>query len=923
MDNDFSSTKLLFGWSDFSDSILSTLANSLKHDAASAGPVDPMVIALLGSWGSGKSFMLNHLQRELLNTLKVEKNQQQSENTCPNLPILFNPWRYEKEPHLLIPLLHTVVAVLEGLPANDSLKKEFTSAIRALKDAALAFAAGTTVEAKIPLLAKVKFEGIKMLGEGRTRSISAKKTDEADKLVKQMEDYESIYYNLLGKLSDITRPTAHSEGQSSAAFNLVFLIDDLDRLLPEKSIEMLEAIKLFLDIPGCAFVIALDDEVVEKGIRYKYRDQLTHSAARYDAIAHSLSPEHHKAYREAQPVPPKSEVSSHAYLEKLIHLPLRLPPLNAQSPEELLKNRFPNLYTDWKDRQYHNELELLRVLGPPYNPRKLIRSLELYQFDKSLNQTRAFNQSSDLWLLRAILQVYLPRLENFIRANPSSLRRLGDWLDMTENADHTEGWRLLGDEWLGDTQGFDDLDKQLAQQIINEQQEVGYSLLKILWKFNTTGFSRLQSPLALKIIANQAGLSHTHDRLLPLDLKHFTDKLLSGDAAEVAIARKQEQFFQYRQQMDDVSGQRAGDSRERRLEETCFRYIKSVLQTGRSWSCVAPWVDDTDKQQVEDILGVLTGQSADIKADLQALMQGELIQANRAPGFCHPELSERLAAGRLLGKLDWETRGSSVEAQQDPLDEFFVHSVDDAINESADQVGSRSQRWALARYPVSNRQFNAFLCATDYANAEYWQAAPPAECPDSRGLTRALAPASEGLLPVVNISWYDAQAYCCWLSKKHRLPAEGLKYDLPNRDFRQSLTSGEALDRAALNTQGVAQALHAMANTRESGLFTLTPVTMYPSYSENLPLHDLFGNCWEWVYNPGMPAALLDDGNDSVASCAVACIGGSYQNPLETTKVRSLARSTRDMAIGFRLLKVPENYDGCVASQATTQALIL
>ena len=47
-------------------------------------------------------------------------------------------------------------------------------------------------------------------------------------------------------------------------------IDDLDRCLPESALEIFEAIKLFLDAPGCAYVVALDREVIRKALDVRY-----------------------------------------------------------------------------------------------------------------------------------------------------------------------------------------------------------------------------------------------------------------------------------------------------------------------------------------------------------------------------------------------------------------------------------------------------------------------------------------------------------------------------------------------------------------------------------------------------------------------------------------------------------------------------
>ena len=41
---------------------------------------------------------------------------------------------------------------------------------------------------------------------------------------------------------------------------LVVFVDDLDRCLPEKAIEILEAIKLFLHVPQTIFVLGMDRE---------------------------------------------------------------------------------------------------------------------------------------------------------------------------------------------------------------------------------------------------------------------------------------------------------------------------------------------------------------------------------------------------------------------------------------------------------------------------------------------------------------------------------------------------------------------------------------------------------------------------------------------------------------------------------------
>ena len=83
---------------------------------------------------------------------------------------------------------------------------------------------------------------------------------------------------------------------------LVVFIDDLDRCLPEKAIDILEAIKLFLHVPHSIFVIGADREIIVNGIMVKYG----------------------KNSDDSQRV---SDDWGMNYLEKIIQIPFTLPPL--------------------------------------------------------------------------------------------------------------------------------------------------------------------------------------------------------------------------------------------------------------------------------------------------------------------------------------------------------------------------------------------------------------------------------------------------------------------------------------------------------------------------------------------------------------------------------------------------------------------
>ena len=68
----------------------------------------------------------------------------------------------------------------------------------------------------------------------------------------------------------------------------------------------------------------------------------------------------------------------------------------------------------------------------------------------------------------------------------------------------------------------------------------------------------------------------------------------------------------------------------------------------------------------------------------------------------------------------------------------------------------------IGKYPVTNQQYAQFVAATGYQPPRHWRGkTPPRELNNH---------------PVVNVTWYDARAYCAWLSKVRgeevRLPTE-------------------------------------------------------------------------------------------------------------------------------------------------------
>ncbi len=200
----------------------------------------------------------------------------------------------------------------------------------------------------------------------------------------------------------------------------------------------------------------------------------------------------------------------------------------------------------------------------------------------------------------------------------------------------------------------------------------------------------------------------------------------------------------------------------------------------------------------------------------------------------------------------------------------------------------------IAKYPVTNLQYERFLKSGRFAERQWWVNFPMFDEKSRRmrgkswgsqgweWLQTALKdednPVRDGVLyprdwddprfgiarktaPVVGITWYEANAYCRWLAQERGLPEWGslgrlnrgggtLEIRLPAEAEWAEAAGGEANDRFAWGVlKDPKEEIVRYANTAESGLVRTTPVWMYPQGASPRRVMDLSGNVWEWQAN--------------------------------------------------------------------------
>lgn len=258
--------------------------------------MNPLTIGLFGKWGIGKSTLLGLIEDKIKSKEPIEDGV---------IVISLNAWMFEGYDDAKTAIMGSLLKAIEE---NESIGEKFIDGFKSLIKRVNWFrVAGTVAKNGIPLALSLT-TGMPILPV-ESMICNVKKTFEKKDDIQKLEDglnqfkeehlNEDIAENIIDNVR-VFREEFEKQLEEVGIKNLIVMVDDLDRCNPDRILDTLEAIKLFLSVKRTTFIVAVDERVVTYAVKKKY-PRLTDD----DEL----------------------DVSND-YIEKIIQLPIKLPELS-------------------------------------------------------------------------------------------------------------------------------------------------------------------------------------------------------------------------------------------------------------------------------------------------------------------------------------------------------------------------------------------------------------------------------------------------------------------------------------------------------------------------------------------------------------------------------------------------------------------
>jgi hypothetical protein len=290
-----------------------------------------MTIGVQGEWGSGKTSLLNQIWS------KLEKSNDEHDDDHNYLQIWVNSWEHSllcTPEECLLKIINEIIVELLNADVDKNKRDAIKEGVQSLMKGALrissSLAAGNAGAQAVDSLFNNESNTIKKLRQ------------QLKELVQEIKNLETNPYQ-----------------------RVVVYVDDLDRIEPKDAVKILELLKNIFNVPDCVFVLAIDYQVVVKGLKEKFGKP---------------SPENDWEFR--------------AFFDKIIQLPFSMPMASYDIGKYVL-SLLENIayYDSEKDELSEELIEPLVTLSIGTNPRSIKRLINSLSLIKILNDTKNESES--------------------------------------------------------------------------------------------------------------------------------------------------------------------------------------------------------------------------------------------------------------------------------------------------------------------------------------------------------------------------------------------------------------------------------------------------------------------------------------------------------------------------------------------------
>lgn len=365
----------------------------------------PLTIALQGEWGSGKT--------SLMNSLRYRLSDDRCEENCFH-SVWVNTWEYSlmsgPQEAVVKILMSIITQIGEIHPSQEAAAAKVSRLFRKI-------GGGIIVGAKlgVNVVAKQTTGVDNLTGMGQGPTHDDEKVEPSSEIRQAKTEIGIIIDECLKK-----------SGTSKRGF--LFFIDDLDRIDPPVAVQILELLKNVFDIGNCIFILAIDYDVVVKGLKPKFGE---------------YSPATEREFR--------------SFFDKIIQVPFSMPVASYQVDGFLLDSlRRVGFLADQDadDPALSAGLTFFCRASVGTNPRslkRLVNILSLLQLLKEEGETAdAVQKQVDFALV--CLQISFPRVYGFLSNEPdvrkwdASFRKRHGLGDLSEDVKA----RFANDEFFND-----------------------------------------------------------------------------------------------------------------------------------------------------------------------------------------------------------------------------------------------------------------------------------------------------------------------------------------------------------------------------------------------------------------------------------------------------------------------------------------